>query len=187
MKKKRRDGKREPNGRLSRRPEDTMNRITETEAQIKSVALEARQRHTGIWAEVIDIAKPNPGTEHGVLCLQGVLTGDQWSAAEWYLNARACHLRAICAPGGEGSSRGSANPPSEHDSKYIRWAQESEDMWGLIRKCLVEASAQSRSPILAAFAEILEKGNRMDHMTGDLRLGLNALHRSFFIDRRNAA
>ncbi|MGD9740394.1 MAG: hypothetical protein AB7S41_18210 [Parvibaculaceae bacterium] len=175
-------GSREPNGRLSRRRSAVTARRVESEAEVRAVAVEARMRHTGLpraLAELADAGRPNAGTVHGRMRLREELTADQWTAAEWYLGTRTAYLRAIGAPGrpiepSEGRSGG-------EDTAFAKAAIARHDA---VVDCLRHASIESRSPIIAAFDAILWRQEEFPHLTGDLRLGLNAVHRAFLAGRR---
>jgi hypothetical protein len=172
--KARKHGHREPSGRLSRRIEHVKARTDMTEAEAKSVGIAARIRH-GIPAHLADLSdagRPNVGTLHGRMRLMNDITADQWTAAEWYRGARQRWLRAIQAPeriieasegaGGDGIS-----------------FREAKEAWDEIVDCLLEVSTQIRSPIIAAFDVLLVREQMVEHMVGDLRVGLNAIHRRF--------
>lgn len=179
-------GRREPNGRLSRRTIDRAERREMTEREAKSVMIEARMRHTGLPRELVDLTdagRPNAGTAHGILRLQGALTADQWSAAEWWLGTRQAYLRAILARGEANQHDGPAHG-MEDSAAYATWCREKRALWAQVTACLQQASVEQRSPILSAFDVVLVRGQQMDHMTGDLRVGLNAIHRAFLAGAR---
>jgi hypothetical protein len=184
--KARKHGHREPSGRLSRRKLDVKNRAflekTETEAEAKSVGIAARIRH-GIPAHLADLSdagRPNVGTLQGKMHLMGELDRDQWQAAEWFLGRRLSWLRAIDASPvyapSERTGEGEGVPLHEAISE-----------WRIVTNVLQDASTQSRAPILAAFDVILVRQLMVDHMVGDLRLGLNAIQRAFLQGRQRRA
>lgn len=186
---KRKATTREPNGRPSRRKIHIQERTEMTEREAKSVALAARARMTGLPEHLIDgkpeTGKPNVGTTHGALCLTGQITADQWSAAEWFLHRRNEYLQAIKAPGAQwqqGQEAGS------DPSAYANWCARAKQAWRGIVACIAEASIETRSPVMAAFDHILERQTPgLHHMLGDLRTGLNAIHRGFLVARPRAA
>lgn len=196
------DVPREPNGRPSRRVIHVGERREMTEREAKKVGVEARMRMTGLPADLAGLNQagmPNAGTAHGVMRLLGIeaekadrplgpgmLSGPQWSAAEWWLGRRANWLRAIDAPG-----RTTVEEPrpdavaldgmsDEERRAALRagWDKVATE-WAAIKACLRDASVEARSSVEAAFDVILVRNCEMPHMVGDLKIGLNALHRRF--------
>jgi len=178
---------REPNGRLSRRRVHIMDRQEMTQREAQSVAIEARMRHTGLPEAVVSLnhaGRPNAGTVHGIMCLRGDLSREQWDAAEWYIGKRAAWLRAIEAPNQEtGAVSGGEFDPDRH-AEFCRIAMAS---WAAICDAVQHASAEARSPLASALDLFLVRQHHIEHMAGDLRLVLNAIHRRFLASRRKAA
>lgn len=175
--------KRQPDGRPRPRERQQM-----TEREAKSVALEARCRHLALPEELADVAVaggPNAGTIHGALRLRNVLTTDeQWAAAEWYIGMRASWLRAIQAPGRV--SEPPDGPGRDDPDAYAEWCRSMRRGWERILDCLNRVGVEHRSPVLAAVDEILINEQDRPHLYGDLRLGLNAIHRHFLAASRSA-
>lgn len=174
-------GAREPNGRLSRRAMHVAARKQMTEEEIKSVAIEARKRHTGLPEELVDISnagRPNVGTVHGLMYLRREINKDQWRAAEWYLKQRRQYLSSILAKG-EGAGPASSVHEKKDREAYEEFCREAGEQWDKILDCLQEVTNICRSPVYAALEYILARNLQLDHMVGDLRIGLNALHKKF--------
>lgn len=184
---KRMQGNREPNGRLSRRKAHVADRMTEEAFENQRVVLEARARHTGLPAYLVAIneaGRPNAGSVHGIMCLRKELSREQWDAAEWWIGKRAAWLRAIETPHQEtGPSAGGDHDPERH-AAFCRRAREE---WSAILSCVQEASTETRSPLAAALDVFLTRQQHVEHMAGDLRIVLNAIHRRFLAARRKAA
>lgn len=197
--KKRRKGKggkprlqgieRQPNGQPSRKRSVRAHLDAMTEKEAKSVVIEARHRHTGLPEELLDLGsgdgKPNAGTVHGLMCLRSELTDDQWEDAEHFIGLRTAWLRAIDAPGRPiepVDDKGVSDPV-----RYAEWCALTRERWANMLACLQEASTAQRSPIIAAFDVILVRQQYLPHLVGDLRIGLNAIHRQFRADRQRAA
>jgi len=184
---KRMQGHREPNGRLSRRIVHMHAREEMTQREAQSVAIAARMRHTGLPEAVVSLnhaGRPNAGTVHGIMCLRGDLSRNQWDAAEWWIGKRAANLRAINAPGQEtGAGPGGEFDPDRH-AEFCRLARET---WASVCDCVQAASTEARAPLAAALDMFLVRGHHLEHMTGDLRLALNAIHRRFLAGQRRAA
>lgn len=167
---------REPNGRLSRRLSALAARRAESEAEITAVALSARMRHTGLPAALAGAA--DAGTVHGRLRLCGEITADQFRAAEFFLGVRLAYQRALQVPD-------RPRQPSEgrglgDDAEFAKAAIARYDA---VMACLRDAGAAQRSPVVAAFDILLFRQQELPHLYGDLRLGLNALHRAFLARR----
>lgn len=196
------DVPREPNGRPSRRVIHVGERREMNEREAKKVGVEARMRHTGLPVELAGLNQagmPNGGTVHGVMRLlgieaenakrplgEGMLSAAQWSAAEWWLGRRAQWLRAIDAPGrttveepGVAVDELAGMTEAERNEALRAGWDKLAAEWAAIKACLRDATTEARSSVEAAFEVILVRNCPMPHMVGDLKLGLNALHRRF--------
>lgn len=185
---------REPNGRHSRKTENVMARRQQeaemTAEDAKSVVIEARVRH-GIpreYADLQDAGRPNAGTIHGMMRINGMqdrndptgLTDDQFAAAEWFLGKRLAYLRAIGAPG-------RPHEPSEASGTGGVSIAEANAEWAKVMRVLQDVTTEHRAPVIAAFDAILVRQSFVPSLVGDLRLGLNAIHRTFLAGQRRAA
>lgn len=180
-------GKREPNGRLSRRVVHVREREDMTTREAQSVVIAARMRHTGLSEEAVSInhaGRPNAGTVHGIMYLRGELSRLQFEAAEWYIGKRAAWLRAVDAPGQHTgpSSRGEFDP-----DRHAEFCAQAIKAWQTVLDCIQDASTETRAPLASALDVILVRQQHMDHMVGDLRIALNAIHRRFLQGLRKAA
>lgn len=176
---------REPNGRLSRRAADVRDRDHRNAQEAMSVAVAARVRHTGLSEAVVSrnvAGQPNAGTVHGVMALRHELTREQWEAAEWYLGKRMAWLRSI----GADAPVGEVPDGQRDEDDYAKWCRTTAETWDAIQDCLRDCAVEARSPVQAALDVILLRNQHMDHMTGDLRLALNALRRRFLAPRKAA-
>lgn len=182
--------KREGNGRASRRKTAAEEREAMTEVEAMSVAIEARMRRTGLSAEVAGanvLNGPNAGTVHGVIRLKKLINDDQWSAAEWYIGCRLAWQRAIQAPERPNEAPPAGNNAAADADEYSKWCRHIVSLWGEVVDCLTEAGTQHRAPIKAALDVILIQEHDLAHLYGDLRIGLNAIHKRFLAGRRDAA
>jgi len=159
-----------------------------TENEAKSVVIEARIRH-GVdpaYADLSDAGRPNAGTVHGRMYLDGSLNKDQWDAAEWFILKRAGYLRSILAAGEAVQSEGPDHGMMDSGA-YEDWCKQTRELWAAVMSCLQEVSIQVRSPVIAALDHMLNRNWHVVTMEGDLRVGLNAIHRHFLADRRRAS
>lgn len=189
---KRKEGPREPNGRLSRKPEHRKERDDMTEAEAKSVVIEARVRH-GIPRELADLAdagRPNAGTIHGRMRLAGMMgdreqgiNADQFDAAKWYIGRHLAYQRAIDAPGRE---RVPDDDEGMGQGEGVSLAEANAE-WGKVLRVLQDVSTEHRAPVIAAMDTLFVRQAFVHTMVGDARLGLNAIHRTFLAGQRKAA
>ena len=176
--------RREPNGRLSRRAADVRDRDYRNAKDAMSVVVAARARHTGLPEDVVSrnvAGQPNAGTVHGVMTLRGDLSREQWDAAEWYIGTRAAWLRSIQA---RDASAGQFPAGEPDEGAYERWCRSIAATWETVQDCLRDCAVEARSPIQAALDVMLIRQHHLDHMVGDLRLALNAIHRRFLAARK---
>lgn len=157
--------------------------------EAQSVMIKARMRHTGLTETQVahnEAGKPNAGNIHGIMCLRGELSNDQWHAAEWFLGTRASYLRSI-ETHDEMLKTGEGPSPSTNDDAHAEWCAAMKKRWDALRNCIQAASIEQRSPIMSAIDVMLVRGHYLPHQSGDLRIGLNAIHREFLQGRRNRA
>ena len=151
--------------------------------EAKSVMIEARVRH-GVPradADIHDVGRPNYGTPHGKLCLDGVITNDQFEAAKWYVGRRMTYLRGVDAPG-----RPHEAPERASEGDGVTLAEALAE-WRKVLRVLQDASTQHRAPVTAAMETLFLREVDVPAMYGDARIGLNALHRAFLVGQRRAA
>jgi len=182
-------GIREPNGRLSRRIVHINARDAMTAKEAQSVVVAARMRHFGLSedAAALNVAgRPNAGSLHGRMALAGDkaggITREQWDAAEWWIGKRAAWLRAIESPNQEtGRTEGGGQFDPDRHAEFCRMAIAS---WHAVCDCIQTASTETRSPLASALDVFLVRGHHLNHMVGDLRIALNAVHRRFLAGRK---
>lgn len=183
---KRKPGRREPNGKLSRRVDDKQARRSIDEQAAMQVGKEARQRVFGVSAA--DSASDQAGTVCGRLCLTGEITGDQLEAAKAFAATYSSYQRAMNSPRppkaveiGGITGGGSLNDitPERH-TKALK-------QWDAAKRALVEANIYHRGSIYAACDYFALRDEMHLHMLGDLRVGLNALARHYGLVARRAA
>lgn len=159
--------------------------------EAKSVVIEARVRH-GIpreYADLADAGRPNAGTIHGRMRLAGIqgdreqgINADQFAAAEWYIGRHMAYLRLIGAPG-------RPHEPMEGSGMAGQGVTIPDAIaeWNKVLRVLQDISTEQRAPVIAAMDTILIRQAFVHTMVGDLRLGLNAIHRAFLAGQRRAA
>lgn len=178
-------GKREPNGKLSRKAEHVQERRTIDEEAAMSVAKDARIR-------VHDVSSENAGTELagsviGRLYLRGEINSDQLRAAMIFSQAYADYQRAVDSPrppkavnidGASGST------PVDMDAKR---ANRARSEWGSMIGILQLANnAHRHAAVYAACDYIVLRDTDLPHLLPSMRLGLNAIARAYGLAERAA-
>lgn len=167
----RRQGPREPNGRINRawdapaKAEDAM-----------QTAREARQRHFG-WMSDDQARSEYGGSAVGRLHIQGHIQLAQYVAARNYMEVRNEYQRAIGVTPDynepRASSAGSAMDQGE-------WAEHAKKRHASMHSMLKELQISMRSPApRAALDVIVVRDMDFPEGVGDLRIALNALDRHF--------
>ncbi len=175
---KRKPGKREPNGKLSRKAAHVQQRRTTDEEAAMSVAKEARVR-------VHDVAPEHAGTDLaatvvGRLYLAGELEPEQMNAARLLADTYASYQRAVDSPRPPkavniGGASGALPPDVSPEA-----ATRARSAWGTITGVLQAANNVHRGATLYAACDyIVLRDEHHPHMNGDLRLGLNAIAQAY--------
>jgi hypothetical protein len=187
---KRKPGKREPNGKLSRRKDEKQARRTIDEQANMAVGKEARVR---VHGEDQGVTADNAGTELagsvcGRLLLQGSISSEHMDAAKAFQETYAAYQRVMDSPrppkaveigGATGGSLREITPEQANRAKE-RWAEAC--------LCLARTNQEHRTAtIYAACDYIVLRDQYLPHLFGDLRLGLNALARHYGLVARRAA
>lgn len=185
MANKRKHGKREPNGQLSRKPADRKVRdqaqVAAAEWDTMGTALLARWRVHKV--EPANLKDQMAGSAVGRYCLQGHITRPQYAAAIDYLEEREHYLRCISVatarqPGAvdlnatRGQSVGQENVARTQTIVAARNASEKA-----IRDAQYEVG--NRGNLFGAIEAVLIRDVMLDHLLGDLRIALNALVRRY--------
>lgn len=183
---KRKHGRREPNGQLSRRAAEVMLRENETERQIMDTVISARCRRFGVTDAVA--RNPLAGTAVGRMCLARELTMDQYDAAQRYLDARKAYHGAIMAKSDVGDNGGGKAAGDKVSEAYAEWCRRAKERWTAVNQVLDELTIAHRSPApRAALDAIVVRDVDVHELTGDLRVALNAIDRHFSGEKRRAA
>ena len=189
--------KREPNGRLSRKPPEKKKRqesaFDRAQEETIAVARDARQRLFNLTKD--DARSQDGGTFIGRLCVQGRgsngmegITTSQYEALCRWEELAAQHRGVIAAPRGDcafdpnkvsgrgsGVGNGYAAKVEEDYRKAHRAVQDAQD------------ELRGRGVLFAALYECVERDREFFHLVGDLRHAANALIRHFKVGDKERA
>ena len=190
MGRKRKSGKREPNGKLSRKPADVASRRKVAWDQLAqeavSVALEARQRLFGLSED--DARNQQAGTFIGRLCMGKQLSVAQYEAlCTWEASARANSAisagpmsdaafdpNRVSGRAGESNEAYQARVVAHHRRAHKAVQDRQDELHG-------------RGALFAALYECVQRDREFYHLVGDLREAANALARHYGLENRRAA
>ncbi|WP_208439728.1 hypothetical protein [Bartonella grahamii] len=157
---------REPNGRISRAkaPREAVDKL----------AIEMRAKRFVLTLQ--EAKNPLSGTYIGRLCLQGVLTQEQYDAAQQYLQIRNNYL---CAKGLPSAVYDDVSTNSDPNS-LERWVQKATNHYQAMKEALKEAQQFYRQyNLYAALQYLVIEDQILPHLVNSLRVALNALHKYF--------
>ncbi|GAA5108751.1 hypothetical protein [Bartonella jaculi] len=157
---------REPNGRISRAktPHEPMDKL----------AIEMRAKRFCLTIE--DAKNPLAGTYVGRLCLQGVLTQDQYDAAQKYIEVKNNYL---CAKGLPNAVYDDFTPSSNEEAQK-RWIERATHCYEETKEAIKEAQHLYRQyNLYAAIQYLVIENKTLPHLVNSLRVALNALHKHF--------
>jgi hypothetical protein len=178
---KRKPGKREPNGRIARGP----NRRVTAEQDAMSVAVGYRE---GVLKVKPSLAlDQKAATLLGRLCLSGAVSEAQWQAGEdWHQLVEAMYVAANAPRGFKTATAGSGAPLSEEEEARRYHALKD-------RFNAANAAVEDRAPVaerierFKALRTIIVDQFDNPAMHGTLRTALNALAHHFGHERAKAA
>jgi hypothetical protein len=185
MGRKRKPGKREPNGKPSRRKADKQAMRTLEEQGTMQVARDARRRVHGV--SVSDTGTDLAGSVVGRLYLAGGLTVEQISAANILRDVYASFQRAVDSPRPPRAvAIGEASGPSPRDVSEEA-AYQAKSQWKAIERLLGKVNAVHRgSTIYAACYYVVLSDLDLPHLFPDMRIGLDAIAASYGLAARAA-
>lgn len=176
---KRKAGRRESNGRLSRRQVEVLRRnmadLDTEQRNTLSVGLEARERIFGVTQQHSRDQKA--GSAIGRYCLQGLVTQAQYDAAMMYLESLARYHRAIDAPRPPGAVDLNATHGRpvdiENPALLRKWRDEHKAAcWAIQEK---QNEIRGMGHLFGALDAVLLRDVMHDALLGDVRTALNAL------------
>jgi hypothetical protein len=172
---KRKNGKREPNGKLSRRNDDKQQRRTIDEQSAMQVAKEGRQRVFKVSAE--DSGTELAGTVCGRLRLIRSISGAQHEAAKAFAATYAAYQRALNSPRSPkaveiGAATGRGEGPDLTPEQHIKALGD----WDRVTRLLSRANGYHRGATLYAACDYLILRDEFHiHLVPDLHIALDYL------------
>lgn len=191
MANKRKHGKREPNGRLSRKPGERQIRdkaeVAATEWDTMGQALMARNRVHGV--EPMNLKDQLAGSAVGRMCLKGIITQTQYDAAMAYLSEREEYHQYIQVPRQPGAVDLNATKgqsvASENVARVLKVTAAAKATDAAIMDKQIEIGNMGN--LFGALNAVLVMDAELDHLVGDLRTALNALARRYGLTGRAKA
>ena len=207
MAKKRKNGPREPNGRLSR-AKDPQRAAMMREEPADQLALDVRAKHLALhWGigtkgEVIDehgeikdgiVPMPrqqarNPlyGTFYGLLYQTKELSREQYETCQRILDLHNLEMKRIGADNAIYERLGFQSGILTQDELDKRQRAISAK-WGQLKQAIQAEQNYQRGNLWAALQYCLFENQSFTHMVGDLRLALNAGGRFFGVGQKRKA
>lgn len=185
---RRKEGKREQSGKLSRRAVDTAARaalardgLDREQQETISVGLEARQRVFGV---PVPLSRDQmAGSALGRYCLQGHITRVQYDAGVQYLADCDDHSRAIGTPGiPRAVDLNAIGGQNNHEN--VAKARAAIARYDAMVKAVREKQFEvgNMGNLFGALDAVIRHDVMLDHLLGDLRTALNALARHYGVD-----
>lgn len=168
---KRKNGKREPNGRLSRRSTEVNKRREETEQEAMSTVIEMRIR-SGIPQHLAR----SVGTMEAALYAAEELDRDQYEASLFYMTSRIKYLSSIEDEHSPREPRKRTLVPFDPEA-HERFCEGAAEVWNGIRSEIQQTQDMLRRSNLFGALDGLVSGGLQSYQLGDLREALNAVHR----------
>ncbi|WP_139413274.1 hypothetical protein [Bartonella mastomydis] len=157
---------REANGRISR--------AKEPREAVDKLAIEMRAKRFGL--SLYDAKNPIVGTYIGRLCLQGVLTQEQYDTAQQYLQIRNDYLCAKGLP----SAIYDEMPSSADDKARDKWVKFATEKFLNTQEAIKEAQHLYRQyNLYAALQYLVIEDQELPHLVSSLRVALNTLQKHF--------
>lgn len=178
------EGKREPNGRKSRKPMDVTkhlnDRLDAEEREALRTGVEARHRMHGIKPS--QLRDTDAGTFVGRLRITGEITFQQCEAAKEYCRVYEEMQAAVGGPKPSGAVNLNATKGLPGPENVTR-SMEAMQAWEAALKAVQTKQDELRGngALIAALSYCVLRDEAHPHMIGWLREGLNALARHFKI------
>lgn len=186
---KRKSGKREPNGRLSRTERTTriLDGLDQEQRDTLSVGIEARERVLGVDPK--HTRDQLAGCYVGRLCITGELTRIQYDALMTWLEDQQNYAIAVASPRQPGAvdlnrTQGSSN--YENEARTRHYVARYKGAHDAVTARQIEL--RGTGALFAALDHLVRRDLELAHMVGDVRQAANALVRHYgLVTGRRAA
>ncbi|WP_208438207.1 hypothetical protein [Bartonella taylorii] len=157
-----------------RKKDACISRVKICQDPVNQLAIEMRAKRFGLKIE--EAKNPLAGTYVGRLCLQGVLTQDQYDAAQKYLEVKNDYLCAKGLP----SAVYDEIPSSSDDKAREKWVEFATEHLVAVKGVVQEAQCLHRQYNLhAALQYLVIEDQSLPHLVLSLRIALNVLYKHF--------
>lgn len=188
--KKRKPGKREPNGRLSRKPKEASARVIagldQSERDAISVGLEARERVFGVSPS--RSRDQMAGSVVGRLCINCMISQHQYDAAIRFQEDSTMFSMARQSPRQPGAVDLNATKGGIGDYENVDMTLRAVARYEAALAAVQEKQNELRGggALIAAINHIVIRDIGLPHLVGDLREALNALVRHYGLQSKSA-
>ncbi len=161
-----------------RKQDAYISQVTVRQDPVNQLAIEMRAKRFGLTIE--EAKNPLSGTYVGRLCLKGVLTQDQYDAAQKYLEVRNDYSCAKGLP----SAIYDEMPSSSDDKAREKWVERATEKFSNIQEVVREAQRLYRQyNLYTSLQYLVVEEQEIPHLVSSLRIALNALQKYF--DQKN--
>uniref|UniRef100_UPI0035D0499A hypothetical protein n=1 Tax=Bartonella sp. CM100XJJH TaxID=3243543 RepID=UPI0035D0499A len=141
---------------------------------VDKLAIEMRAKRFGLTLQ--EAKNPLSGTYIGRLCLQGILTQEQYDAAQQYLQIRNDYL---CAKGLPSAVYDDVSTNSDPNS-LEQWVQKATRHYQSMQEVIKEAQCLCRQcNLYTALQYLVIEDQMLPYLVNSLRIALNALQKHF--------
>ncbi|QEE09240.1 single-stranded DNA-binding protein [Bartonella kosoyi] len=145
---------------------------------VNQLAIEMRAKRFCLTIE--EAKNPLAGSYVGRLCLQGVLTQDQYDAAQKYLEVKNDYSCAKGLP----SAVYDEMPSSSDDKAREKWVERATEQFCNMQEVIKETQyLYKQYNLYAALQYLVVEDQILPHLVNSLQIALNALHKYF--DKKN--
>ncbi|WP_375607306.1 MULTISPECIES: hypothetical protein [unclassified Bartonella] len=145
---------------------------------VNQLAIEMRAKRFCLTIE--EAKSPLAGSYVGRLCLQGVLTQDQYDAAQKYLEVRNDYSCAKGLP----SAVYDEMPSSSDDKAREKWVERATEQFCNMQEVIKETQCLYKQyNLYAALQYLVSEDQTLPYLINSLQIALNALHKYF--DKKN--
>ncbi|WP_375634842.1 MULTISPECIES: hypothetical protein [unclassified Bartonella] len=146
---------------------------------VNQLAIEMRAKRFCLTIE--EAKSPLAGSYVGRLCLQGVLTQDQYDAAQKYLEVRNDYSCAKGLP----SAVYDEMPSSSDDKAREKWVERATEQFCNMQEVIKETQCLYKQyNLYAALQYLVSEDQTLPYLINSLQIALNALHRHFTQKRK---